>query len=393
MLGQIILPLLLGLLAIPVGILFFQAVMAFPGLGITSAAKGRRPSLAILMPAHDEAAVIRTTIAGVTAQLMMGDRLLVVADNCSDTTASVAESAGAEIIERQDQAHRGKGYALDYGVRYLASAPPEVVIIIDADCGIKNGAIDYLARTALNTGRPIQARYLMHAPAGGRVMQRIAEFAWIVKNFVRPLGFYRLGLPCHLMGTGMAFPWQIISKAALANGHIVEDLKLGMDLAKLGTPPLFCPEAEVFSYFPISRKGVSSQRTRWEHGHISMILNNALNLVGTGIIKRNTALLALALDLCVPPVALLSLLLGTVFIISLLMFTWMEIWLPFAMASGMVIIFGSAIGLSWWRFGQHIIGLGDLLMTIGYVLWKVPLYLKFAVNKQVEWVRSERDAK
>lgn len=36
------------------------------------------------------------------------------------------------------------------------------------------------------------------------------------------------------MGTGMAFTWPVISQAALASGHIVEDMKLGMDLALAG---------------------------------------------------------------------------------------------------------------------------------------------------------------
>ena len=30
--------------------------------------------------------------------------------------------------------------------------------------------------------------------------------AFLVKNRVRPIGLMRLGLPCHLMGTGMASP-------------------------------------------------------------------------------------------------------------------------------------------------------------------------------------------
>ena len=52
-----------------------------------------------------------------------GDRLLVVADNCSDDTAAVARAAGAEVTERSDVERRGKGYALDHGVRHLAADP------------------------------------------------------------------------------------------------------------------------------------------------------------------------------------------------------------------------------------------------------------------------------
>ena len=53
------------------------------------------------------------------------DRLLVIADNCEDDTAIVAATAGAEVIERHDLARRGKGYALESGLRHLGSAAPE----------------------------------------------------------------------------------------------------------------------------------------------------------------------------------------------------------------------------------------------------------------------------
>ena len=48
---------------------------------------------------------------------------------------------------------------------------------------------------------------LMTAPEDSPINYRVAEFAWRVNNWVRPLGLAALGLPCQLMGTGMAFPW------------------------------------------------------------------------------------------------------------------------------------------------------------------------------------------
>ena len=60
------------------------------------AAAARRPRVAVLVPAHDEAAGIAATLTNICSQLAAGDRLLVVADNCSDATALVARSAGRE---------------------------------------------------------------------------------------------------------------------------------------------------------------------------------------------------------------------------------------------------------------------------------------------------------
>ena len=91
--------------------------------------------------------------------MLEGDRLLVVADNCSDDTAALARTAGAEVVERSNAQQRGKGYALDFGVRHLASAAPDVMIIVDADCQVGEGSIERLANCCIDSGRPTQALY------------------------------------------------------------------------------------------------------------------------------------------------------------------------------------------------------------------------------------------
>ena len=140
---------------------------------------------------------------------------------------------------------------MDFGLKHLSQDPPAIVIVIDADCRIAEGTIDQLAATCAATHRPVQALNLMTAPDESPINYRVAEFAWRVKNWVRPSGLNALNLPCQLMGTGMAFPWELIRSADLAHGSIVEDVKLGLDLAQAGSPPLFCPSAEVKSHFPL----------------------------------------------------------------------------------------------------------------------------------------------
>ncbi|PAX51344.1 glycosyltransferase family 2 protein, partial [Brunnivagina elsteri] len=228
--------------------------------------------VSIIVPAHNEATVIGLTLDTLNSVLKPQDSLIVVADNCNDATAEIARAKGATVIERYDSENRGKGYALDYGIKFLKSQPPDVVIIIDADCTVHPNAIARLTESAIATQKPVQATYLMTTPKTSKSSKELlAEFAQLLRNLVLPLGLKRLGQSCSLKGTGMAFPWHIISKANLANGHIVEDLKLGLDLAIAGHRPIFCPEARVTSYFPQQSEAIKSQRTRWEHGHLQMI--------------------------------------------------------------------------------------------------------------------------
>jgi cellulose synthase/poly-beta-1,6-N-acetylglucosamine synthase-like glycosyltransferase len=374
---------------VPVSVVCLQVLMALPAYRPREMPRDRRPAVAILIPSHNEALGIGGTVRSIAQQLAAGDRLVVVADNCADDTAAIAAAAGAEVIERKDQARRGKGYALDFGVRHLECKPSEVVIIVDADCQVGVGTIDRLARVCGQSARPVQALYQMHSPAGAGLNTRIAAFAWLVKTQVRPLGYHRLGLPCQLMGTGMAFPWSVVSTTSLASGHIVEDLNLGIQLARCGAAPLFCPEALVTSYFPATAEGMKSQRTRWEHGHLGLILG-APRLFVEAIAQRNAKLVALVLDLCVPPLALLMLLVLTVVAASAVFFAATAAALPLWLGTAALVMLAVAVLLCWGRYGRRVISLSSLAYAPFYALWKIPLYLKFVVRRQVEWVRSKR---
>jgi cellulose synthase/poly-beta-1,6-N-acetylglucosamine synthase-like glycosyltransferase len=379
------------LLTVPAAVLFAEVLLAVTRRGAETPAAAARPRLAVLMPAHNEASVIAPAIRSVLAQLSPADRLLVIADNCSDPTAAIALTAGAQVIERTDPIRRGKGYALDFGVQHLRADAPQVAIVIDADCEPAAGALDRLARVCIQSGRPVQALYLMQGAADAGVAARLAQFAWIVKNQVRPLGLRSVGLPCHLFGTGMAFPWSALTAAALASGHIVEDLKLGIDLARAGTPALFCPEALVTSFFPTSSAGVMAQRTRWEHGHLGVILSEAPRLFVDSVARLRPRLLALALDLSVPPLALLALLLGVVWFSCIALYYLTNVAAPLRIASVALAMLVLAVFLAWARYGRRVVSLGDLAFAGVYAVLKVPVYAKFLIARQLEWVRSRRD--
>ncbi|HEY8085480.1 MAG TPA: glycosyltransferase family 2 protein [Methylophilaceae bacterium] len=381
------------LLAIPVVLFVLEILVSLLPYRHPSLQEHHRwPSLAVLIPAHNEQQGIAHTIRSVQAQLDEGDRMIVIADNCTDETAAVARKHGATVIERTDPTRRGKGYALDFGVRYLEQdSPPEVVIIIDADCMLQQDCLTLLAVDAMHKNRPVQGLNLVVAAAGAGLKTKIAEFALVVKNQARALGYHRLGLPCQLMGTGMAFPWQLIRQADLANGHIVEDLKLGLEFASQGMAPVLCPEAVVRSLFPLNRAGLNSQRTRWEHGHLGMMIKEGPRMIVKSIRDFNPATLAMALDMMVPPLALLALIVLAVALFSGVMMIATHQYLPWSAGLLLPLLLGSAVILAWARFGRGILTLSDLAYVPVYMLEKIPLYCRFLVKRQVEWVRSQRD--
>ncbi len=349
-------------------------------------------SLAVLVPAHNEGAGIKATVEDIKIQLRPWDRLVVIADNCSDDTAAVAALLGAEVSSRNDLTKIGKGYALDWGIKHLAAtAPPDIVIIIDADCRISEGSLENLCGECSASGRPVQALYLMEAAPGASVNQQVAQFAWRVKNLVRPLGLRKLNLPCQLMGTGMAFPWNLIESANLSSGFIVEDMKLGLELAAQGQAPRFCPSAIVTSTFPTSDRGSRAQRQRWEQGHISLILSEAPHLVYAAVRRRDIRLLAMALDLSVPPLSLLISVLAAAATVMVIAATAGLSAKPLILVAACLILVAAVILLAWIKHGRNVLPFRDLVLIVPYFATKLRLYSALATGRRVlRWIRADR---
>ncbi|MEO0970886.1 MAG: glycosyltransferase, partial [Cyanobacteria bacterium J06639_18] len=347
----------------------------------------------ILIPAHDEESVICATLKQLSLALKAQDRVVVIADNCQDRTAEIARAAGATVIERHNSDLKGKGYALDYGLNFLENDPPDVVIFVDADCYVESNAIDILVAQAISTGKPVQASYLMETPPNPRYKDLISTFAFKVKNLIRFEGLKRLGLPCLLTGTGMAFPWKVIRSIDLASGHITEDMKLGMDLTLAGYEPVFCSQAIVKGYLPSNDQTATKQRTRWEHGHLQTLLTYVPQMLLEALQQKRFRLFLSALDLSVPPLSLLVVMWSGVLGISLLVgFLGISIWIPAIILTVAGCCLLLAIGIAWAKFARTDIPLHKLLIIPIYVLWKIPIYLKFLVKPQKVWERTNRES-
>jgi hypothetical protein len=69
-------------------------------------------------------------------------------------------------------------------------------------------------------------------------------------------------------------------------------------------------------------------------------------------------------------------------------------WPVFGLAAGVTVLaawaLALAVGLSWWRYGRHLLSARELLVTPLYALWKLPVYLAYALRRRSGWVRTRR---
>ncbi len=379
--------------AAPLWVLSIQCLLGLLPARRRAADGQDTPSLVVLVPAHNEEAVIATTLVSLNQALPQSAKIVVIADNCTDQTAQIARDHGTVVIERQDPVNRGKGFALAAGLASLEQSPPDppgVVIIVDADCTVTPTTLTDLARTALATGRPVQGVYLLAAPDKRDPKAVVAAFAFLIKNQARPRGMDLLGLPIPLTGSGMAFTYALLKQANLATGNIVEDLALGLELTEQGHGPVLCDAARITGTLPSEDTAAVTQHTRWEHGYLSTLLTRSPALLFKGLFTLRPKLIAAAIDLAVPPLSLLVI--GS---LAALGFTavigwWITAPGPACLLALSLALTTLALLLAWARFGRAAIPFSAALAIPGYILWKLPIYLKFLRGPEKTWVRTDR---
>ena len=388
--------------------LFALAAVASLLVLLLAAACSRRPALAasaplllaVIVPAHDEELVLAGTLASLKAQSYPADcfEIVVVADNCLDSTALIARSLGATVLERTNAQERGKGYALNHATQYLLALPlvPDAFVIIDADT---QAAPDFLssmsARIAQNKDpRGLgawQGRYgVLNARDGWRAALMTAAFDLV--NHVKPLGRDTLGLSAGLKGNGMAFTRALAEALPWPGGSLTEDLDYGLELARrFGRRVQYIPEARVEAQMPATAGQAASQRSRWERGRAGLVRERALPLLWEGLRRRSLLLLDAAFDLLTPPLAELAALLLlfaglTALGASAHLLPHPKLWLA-AAASGLLglciyVLCGLRVA------GASADAYAALARAPFYALWKFALL--FTKKSGSDWVRTER---
>lgn len=381
---------ILGLLMLVV-VVEVAAAMTLRRPGFKLGSAGERPITVVLVPAQNEEAVIGRCLASLKAAIPSTARILVIAHNCTDNTAQVAREMGVQVIERKDAGTGGKPDSVKAGLQALDSDPPDVVVIVDADCVVNSGAISALAEAAWKLNRPTMGAYVFRPPADANGMAVLSSLATTLKNLVRPWGLHSLSLPCLINGSGSAYPFSVLRMAPHGEGSIAEDHQLTVDLLRLGYPTVFVPEARIEGQLPVQQSTAFRQRRRWEHGHLFLALKVAPGLLAEGIRGLDKSRIAIALELLVPPLAflvLLWLLTTTAALASALV--WDSTG-PLALQFVTGLIFTITVLAAWF----WIAGVKQTLGAVGsaprYLLWKLPLYGGYLRDRETRWIKTDRD--
>lgn len=287
-------------------------------LAVLSVAALRRPQapaagpqtlrLAVVVPAHNEAGLITRVLRTLHEQTYLQSlvRIVVIADNCTDSTADVARASGAEVMVRDDVSRIGKGEALRWAFGRLLAEDPglDALVVVDADSVADPGMLTGLANAA-STAEVVQGDYQVLEEASSRSALRAAAF--LLFHRARFAGRATLGMGCALVGNGMLFRRAVLERVPWNATCSAEDLEYTVNLRLAGIVPAYAPGARLWAPASTGGRAGSVQRIRWEGGRFHIVRFGVPRLVSSALRGRDLSRLDMALDLATPPLGLLVL--------------------------------------------------------------------------------------
>ena len=323
----------------------------------------------MLVPAHDEERVIGKCLAAVAADGRPGDTLLVVADRCSDATATIARGYGAIVVERDPSEPPGRAAARQAGLERARDLEWDAVVMLDADSVIAPGFLEGCERMLASGADAVQAR---SESARGRTLATEASLAaFTLQGITIPRGRDRLRAGVRLRGTGMAIRRRIALEHRF-RAPASEDLVYTLDLLLDGVRCRHVESARLRSEGAGTWSSFGGQKVRYEAGRMAAARAYLPRLLRRALRRRDVACFEAAWFLATPPfaIAVLSLLLG------LLLALAAGAWPPVAVFGGGLVALTLAlvIGLIQGRAGPRT--WLALLAAPWYLVWKAAVHVR-----------------
>lgn len=342
---------------------------------------GRARRIAILIPAHNEALLISDTVSQARSLDYPPDAftVLVIADNCTDDTATLARAAGARVLERKG--NPGKGQGLNDALQILLQEPWDAFLILDADSHLHSKTLCAIDGALAAGAQAIQIRYGVANPRDS-LRTRAMELSTASFNALRPRGKTTLGLSAGINGNGFCLARETVQRVPYLAHSIVEDIEYHILLLKAGYRVAFLDEVWVKAQMPLGGRGAQVQRVRWERGRIITLRNFAPGFLRDFFSGRPHAVDGL-IDVLMPPVSVL-------FLVLLVPVIWGDD-LARGIALGALSVLAAHYALAAFRYGS--LGSAALLLAYipWYVVWKTWVVLRsLLTERDLPWIRTDR---
>ncbi|MEG6572292.1 glycosyltransferase family 2 protein [[Clostridium] cellulosi] len=251
----------------------YQVVIALAGLHkdkkFAPSTKKRR--FAAIIAARNEEAVIENLIESLKRQNYPRDLfdIIVVADNCTDNTAKIAEKAGAIVYERFNKAKVGKGFVLQFAFKKIFEERDiyDAFCIFDADNVVDRNFFNEMNK-AIDAGYEVAQGYRdMKNPYDSWVAGGHSLFYWMENRFFNSARSL-LGLSATINGTGFMVTSDLIKEIGYNTVTCTEDIEFTIQSVLSGRCVGWVPDAKVYDEQPVVLSQSMRQRLRWTNGLI-----------------------------------------------------------------------------------------------------------------------------
>jgi 1,2-diacylglycerol 3-beta-glucosyltransferase len=327
----------------------------------------------VLIPAHNEELVIANALRAIEADRRSRDRVLVVADRCSDHTADIARSFGADVLERGEDDEPGRAAARQAGLEHARALDWDVVLMLDADSVIEPGFFDACERALADGAIAVQAR--SESSRGHTLATEASLAAFTLQGITLPRGRSRLGLSVRLRGTGMAIRREVALEHRF-RAPASEDLFFTLDLLLDGVHCRHVDSARLRSEGASTWGSFGGQKMRYEAGRMAAARAYVPRLLRRAVSKRDAACFETAWFLATPPFAVGALSLLVAAGLAAIASAWTVCFvflggfgtLALALAIGLV---QAGAGLRTWL---------ALLAAPWYLIWKAAVQFRALIS-------------
>jgi len=240
---------------------------------------------AVLIAARNEEAVISHLIESIHNQTYPSEliKIFVVADNCTDHTASVARAAGAVVWERFNRLKIGKGYAIDFLLDRIGKAYPERsfdgYFVFDADNLLDENYV-WQMNQSFSDGYRIITSYRNSKNYGTNWISAGISLWFLRESQYLNRSRMLLGTSCTVSGTGFLFHRDIIEKSGGWKYFLLtEDIEFSIQNIINGEKVAYCESALLYDEQPVRFSQSWNQRMRWAKGNIQVCQKYGVELV------------------------------------------------------------------------------------------------------------------